>query len=156
MIDSKQLRMCIIKPALLDLQMFSEAAEELMVFTCAAESMGGTYLRQINGPALGIYQMEPATYNDIWQNRIKNKVNIYVMLIHNFGINSMPPEDKLIYDLRYATAMSRIFYERIPSRLPEAHDIDGIWNYYKTYYNTAKGSATKERCIAAYNRYIKA
>ena len=68
MIDNKQLRECIIKPTLDSLQMYSQAAEELLVFTCACESLGGTYLKQVKGPALGIYQMEPATYQDIWEN----------------------------------------------------------------------------------------
>ena len=62
MIDNKQLRELIIGPSLDALQMYSKEAEEILVFTCASESLGGTYLKQVKGPALGIYQMEPATY----------------------------------------------------------------------------------------------
>ena len=68
-----QLRELIITPALSKLQLYSKDAEELLIFTCAVESDGGTYLKQIKGPALGIYQMEPRTYNDIWQNYMRNR-----------------------------------------------------------------------------------
>ena len=37
MIDNKQLRELIIKPALSKLQMYSTNAEEILVFTCASE-----------------------------------------------------------------------------------------------------------------------
>ena len=36
--------------------------------TAAVESRMGTYLRQIGGPALGIWQVEPATHLDCWDN----------------------------------------------------------------------------------------
>lgn len=148
--------MCIIKPALLDLQLFSDDAVELLAFTAAVESEGGTYLKQIEGPALGIYQMEPETHNDIWQNYIKHKTDIYLMLIHNFNVNGMPHEERLMYDLRYATALARIHYSRISQPLPHHTDLIGIWNYYKKYYNTVEGAANQQRSLAAYQKFIKA
>ena len=65
MLNIAQFRDLIVKSTLNDLLLYSEDAEELLVFTCAVESLGGTYLQQVKGPALGIYQMEPVTYNDI-------------------------------------------------------------------------------------------
>lgn len=150
-----QLRQIIIKPALIDLVMFTDDAMELLVFTCATESMGGTYLKQVKGPALGIYQMEPATYNDIWQNYIKNNNSISLMLATNFGIHTMPDEDRLIYDLRFASAMARLHYARIPEKLPMAADTIGIWNYYKRNYNTAMGAADVHSAIAKYQQFLK-
>jgi hypothetical protein len=150
MLDSDQLRSLIIKPALTDLIMYSDEAVELLIFTCANESNGGTYLKQISGPALGIYQMEPTTYNDIWQNYIMKNSSILLRFIHGFGINSMPSEERLIYDLRFATAMARIHYERVKQPLPAIYDLDGIWNYYKQYYNTCEGKADYHDAI---NRY---
>lgn len=141
MLDCGQLTSLIIKPALEDLVMYSEEAVELMIFTCAVESNGGSYLKQMSGPALGIYQMEPKTYNDIWQNYIMKNSSILLRFIHGFGINVMPDEHRLIYDLRFATAMTRIHYMRIPEPLPKLHDLEALWNYYKTYYNTSAGKA---------------
>lgn len=155
MFDIGQFRDSIVKYTLKDLQLYSESAEELLVFTCANESRGGTYLRQVNGPALGIYQMEPATYNDLWQGYIKMNSKICMMLFSNFEVSFMPTEDRLIYDLRYATAMTRIFYARIKEALPDAKDINGIWSYYKRYYNTMAGKANKADSIKNYYDFMR-
>lgn len=154
MLDVSQLLNLIIKPALEDLQMYSVNAAELLIFTCAVESEGGTYLHQVKGPALGIYQMEPSTYNDIWANYIILKSELTTKLFHNFDVGRMPAEERLIYDLRYATAMARLFYRRISEALPDANDADAIWNYYKKYWNTYSGKAEYHTSINAYHRFI--
>lgn len=154
MLDVTQLKELIINPALTDLQMYSVDAAELLIFTCAAESNGGTYLHQIDGPALGIYQMQPETYNDVWANYILKKSKLSTMLFHNFDVGRMPSEDRIIYDLRYATAMARLFYARIPKQLPNSNDIDGIWQYYKQYWNTHSGKANKLDSIMHYSEFI--
>lgn len=151
MLDSGQLRTLVIKPALFDLVMYSEEAVELLIFTCAAESNGGHYLKQISGPALGIYQMEPNTYNDIWQNYIKGKNDILLKLLHSFGIINMPDETRLIYDLRFATVMARLHYMRVKEPLPKLYDLDGLWHYYKTYYNTTNGKAGYHETLNKYH-----
>jgi hypothetical protein len=150
MLDSGQLRTLIIKPALEDLVMYSDQAAELLIFTCANESNGGTFIKQVSGPALGIYQMEPKTYNDIWQNYIMKNSSILLRFIHGFNINQMPSEDRLIYDLRFATAMARVHYERVNAPLPALYDIDGLWNYYKTHYNTVLGKADYHEALNKY------
>jgi hypothetical protein len=154
MLNISQFRELIVKSTLNDLLLYSENAEELMVFTCAVESLGGHYLKQVSGPALGIYQMEPVTYNDIWQTYIKSKGSLMLRLLTNFSIGFMPSEEQLIYDLRFATAMTRIFYERIKESLPAASNVDAIWNYYKKYYNTSKGAAQKDDSIKKYHDFI--
>lgn len=155
MLDHNQLRELIIKPTLISLQLYSESAVELLVFTCAAESKGGTYIKQLKGPALGIFQIEPATYNDLWQNYIKHRPDLTLIMSLNFNANFMPDEERMIYDLRYSCAMARIFYRRVPEVLPAADDIDGMWAYYKRYYNTHLGKATKQHAVAAYHRFIR-
>lgn len=155
MIDNKQLRELIIKPALDCLQMYSDSAEELLVFTCACESLGGTYLKQVKGPALGIYQMEPATYTDIWENYIKNQGHVLNLLSINFDVHKLPLPERMIYDLKFATAMARLHYRRRKEPLPQATDIDGIWEYYKKHYNTHLGKAEKETSIKHYQKFLK-
>ena len=155
MLNINQFRELIVKSSLNDLLLYSKDAEELMIFTCAVESLGGTYLRQVNGPALGIYQMEPETHNDIWQNYINNYGALTLRLFSNFDMSRMPSESRLIYDLRYATAMSRLFYARVKEALPSFEDVDAIWEYYKKYYNTPKGAATKEESIRKYRDFVR-
>lgn len=155
MLIASQLREFIIKPALYDLNLSGEDAEELLLFTCAVESEGGTYIKQVNGPALGIYQMEPATYNDIWQNFIKDKRSLLLMLGSNFNTFSQPDEQRLMYDLRFATAMCRIHYLRNSVNLPSKGDIVGMWDYYKHFYNSSLGSAKQSESIAKYLAFVK-
>jgi hypothetical protein len=154
MVNVHQLRELIIKPALEDLQMLSDDAVELLVFTCAVETMGGSFLKQINGPALGIYQMEPDTYHDIWQNYLIGKSSLYMRLHTNFDVSRIPDEYRLIYDLRFATAMARIHYARVPEVLPQKQDVCALFDYYKKYYNTNQGAAQPTLSIAKYQTYI--
>lgn len=156
MLNCNQLKEFIIKPALCDLMLYSDVAMELMVFTCANESDGGKYIKQIKGPALGIYQMEPETYNDLWANYLNNKPSLMLILNNTFDCNRMPSEDRLIYDLRFATAMARIHYARIQYPLPSVFCIDGIWNYYKKFYNTPAGKAEYITAVNKYNAFTSA
>ena len=155
MLDNRQFRDCIIKPVLSELQLYSKEAEELLVFTCAVESEGGTFLKQNKGPALGIYQCEPNTHNDIWRNYIFNHSHLLSILGMNFGVHNVPIAEKLISDLRYATAIARIHYLRVSPAIPSTGNIEQIYDYYKKYYNTVAGKSTKEKSIAAYNRFVK-
>ena len=153
MINGLQLTELIIKPAIADLQMYSDNAVELLIFTCANESLGGTYIKQKVGSALGIYQMEPKTYNDIWQKYIYCNLSIILQLNHNFEAYRMPPEDRLVYDLRFATAMARLHYARVKEPLPPAHDTEALWNYYKIHYNTSAGKAKWNDGVGNYHHF---
>lgn len=154
MFNIDQFRKLIIQRTLEDLNMYSLDAAELLVFTCATESDGGSFLHQVNGPALGIYQMEPATYNDIWQNHIYHEPKLALILFTSFSVSRMPSEERLIHDLRYATAMARIHYERVAERLPDAKNLTAIWKYYKQYYNTSEGQADPLKAFLKYNAFI--
>jgi hypothetical protein len=57
----------LIKTVLINFDPFlaSLNAIQLLMGTAAQESHLGTYLKQINGPALGVFQMEPNTEIDI-------------------------------------------------------------------------------------------
>lgn len=154
MLDNEQLRTYIIAPALASLQLYSKDAEELLVFTCAVESDGGTYVQQKNGPAVGIYQCEPNTHNDIWRNYILRRNQLVTQLAMNFNVNGVPDARRLVTDLAYATAICRIHYLRISDKIPSCTDVDAIWAYYKKFYNTEKGKAKKEASIQKYTAFL--
>jgi len=64
-LNVKQFREFIVRPALQGVGLWSEGAEELIAGTAMVES-NLTYVRQLGGgPAIGICQMEPATYIDL-------------------------------------------------------------------------------------------
>lgn len=153
MFNIEQFRELIIKPALSDLQLYSDNAEELLVFTCAAESHGGTWISQIKGPAVGIYQCEPDTHYDIWVNYIFHRPDFLHILAMNFNAPNIQSPERLIVDLKYSTAIARLHYRRIKEALPDKEDVDAIWEYYKKYYNTKAGKSKKDKAIQMYNEF---
>jgi len=154
MFDIAQFREYIVNPALSDLQIYSKEFAELMVFTCAVESAGGTYVKQIKGPALGIYQIEPASFTDLWVNYIVRNQHIINLLTLNFAVHRMPSPIEMVTDLKLATAMCALFYKRYKVQV-ESCDPDVLWEPYKKYYNTPKGKSEKEKSIKAYKAFIK-
>ena len=118
-IDVSQLRKYIIQPTLRGLGMYSQAAENLLLGTAAQES-GFKFLHQLGGgPALGIYQMEPATERDIWDNYLAYREQI-AKKVQVLCIKEPAPSYELIGNLYYATAMARIHYRRVSEPLPSA------------------------------------
>jgi hypothetical protein len=152
MLNNTQLKELIIRPVLDDLNMYSDDAVELLVFTCAAESNGGEFLKQVKGPALGIYQMEPATHNDIWNNYLKHRLQTSQIMAMKFDCPTIPYAERMIHDLRYATAMARLHYRRVKYALPDRKDGEAMWSYYKEHYNTPLGKAKKSHAFKAYRQ----
>lgn len=149
-IQAQDLRAYVIRPTLETLKLSSTAAENLLLGTIAQESQMGHYLHQIKGPALGIYQIEPATHHDVW----KNYLCYHSALSERVFLCGQPQEQQLITNLSYATAIARIIYLRAPEALPEDDDLEGLAYYYKRYYNTPKGKATEADFIKNYKRYV--
>lgn len=157
-INAKQFRELIVRPTLkyLDPEIpYSTEAEDLLVMTAAHESHLGTYIKQVNGPALGVYQMEPATHDDIWANFLKYQAKIFWVIDDlRHGSNN------LVFDLRYATAMARVHYYRDKEAIPKEKDyptrseyIDALGAYAKRVYNTELGKATAKQYVKDYLKY---
>ena len=153
-INPYQLERYVIEPSLKAVYLYSEAAVELLLGTCAVESNMGEYLRQIQGPALGIYQIEPATHDDIWTNYIVYRGDLLDSISKVVNPDRLS-DNMLIYNLQYATAMCRIHYLRVPEKLPEVGDIFGQANYWKNHYNTKAGKGSVKGYIEAYGRHLK-
>jgi len=143
---------CVIKPVLMNLELYSLGAEQLMLGTAAQESKMGYWLKQVGGgPALGIYQMEPWVHDDVWDNVLKYKTDLAAKITALAG--RLGPEE-MVHNMAYATAMTRIHYYRWPERLPEPGNIPGMGHYWKKYYNTVKGKGTVEEFIKNYHELV--
>lgn len=132
---------------------YSEDAVELLMLTAAQETHLGKYLWQVKGPALGVFQMEPNTYNDIWGNWIMYRQNILDALNDMYGGSGVPWELKMKADLVYQIIMARIFYLRVPAALPAKDNALDMAHYYKKWFNTHLGKATPEEAFKNYNRF---
>ena len=155
MIDALQLRHEIIRPTLKHLDSvipYSMAAENLLMGTCAQESRMGQFLVQLdNGPAKGIFQMEPATHTDIWRNYLDFRDDMADAIVSLAG-EGMTDDMLLTGNIYYATAMARVHYYRVPMTLP--HEVEQQAHYWKLYFNTPEGKGTIAEFIHNYNRYV--
>jgi len=154
MLDNNQLRNEIIKPCLDVICRWSKEAEELLVLTCAHESLGGTFIKQVGGEALGIYQMEPASHGDLWNIYMPKKMIELYKILSFMQVSYRPPAIFLKYNVAYATFMARMFYLRINEPLPKHDDVEGLANYYKKYWNTPSGKAKVSDVIDNYYNFI--
>ena len=133
MINRIQLREFIIEPALKSIDMYSGSAVMLLEITAAVESRLGYYIKQISGPALGIYQMEPETFWDTYVNNIVPRKLIKKILAAT-GYKSFAEPEVMCRDLHFATIVARIHYSRFREPLPSNDDFNGLVEYYYKYW----------------------
>jgi hypothetical protein len=153
MFDITQFRADILTPSLEALQFRDAEIKELLVFTCAVESAGGTYVKQVKGDALGIYQLEPNTFTDLWYNYILRKPDIVNLISINLGVHRMPDPIEIITDLKLASAFCALLYKYRKAQI-KSIDPNDLWDVYKPFYNTEKGTATKDKALTAYYKFV--
>ena len=153
-VNPNQLRE-LITAVLVELDLYSANACELLMLTAAQESHLGHYIKQVgNGPAKGIFQMEPSTEKDIWKNYLKYKPDLAKRVGAMLGEADWE-HLQLTGNLLYQIAMARVHYYRRPEALPDRLNIVGMAQYWKAHYNTHLGRGTIAEAIKNYNRLAK-
>ena len=142
----------LIEDVLREADLYSASAVELLMLTCAVESNFGTYIKQVRGPALGVFQMEPNTEKDIHKNYLAFKPQLRTT-VRDFAGNFINPELDLKANLTYAIIMARVHYLRVPEPLPPADDINALAYYWKRHYNTWKGKGTVKKAANKYKEF---
>lgn len=151
---ASQFRARVIVPVLgyLGAPFDSPAAIELLLGTAIQES-GLLQLAQVpNGPALGVYQIEPATHDDVLTNFVAPRPSVQGR-IRGLAAATPDRDQQLVTNLAYATAIARMIYFRAPDPLSSATDIAGLAAYWKAHYNTAGGAGTEADFIANYHAF---
>lgn len=123
----------------------SEAAVRLLLMICAHESGGFTYCKQRGGPALGLFQMEPATFAHVID---------YLKRSGRFPAVRHLPVERLVIDPEYAAAIARVYLWSFPEPLPDADDLEGLATYAKKYWNTPAGKATAEKYLNDFKAHV--
>ena len=151
MIDPQHFRDRVIRPTLEYLDMWSQAAENLLIGTALVES-NLSALVQDGGPALGVYQVEPATHDDILVTYLFDKPDLDRRVCEFAG--GIPPlarvAEQLVVNLGYATAIARLVYWRRPEPLPDASDVEALGLYWKQHYNTRLGAGDPAEFVRRY------
>jgi hypothetical protein len=145
----------ILVPTLNTLGLYSPAAHVLMLGTGIIESNFES-IKQDNGPAMGFYQIEEPTYNDILRyiNRWENAKLKETCMSACFYV-AWPPAIALMSDIKWSVVIARLKYHMISALFPDSMDFKGMAAYYKKYYNTADGKADLVRATNVFESVTK-
>lgn len=158
--NPQQLHDLIIKPTLeyMGGNYYSKESALLLLCTAAIESDCGYYIKQINGIALGIWQMEPATHDDIWDHSDAFNCNAFIDKITLLQSDALDGDEDLVLLPMYACAMARLKYSMDPNPLPKLTgdnnaDSRAFYDYYKRVYNTELGASTFDKWAVALKKH---
>jgi len=143
----------LIRDTLVEIGCYSESAVNLLMGTAAQETHLGFYIKQLNGPAKGIFQCEPATFGDYVKNYLTYNPNLKLRIENACDIRNWNPE-ALVYNLKFAICMARVHYLRISEPLPIKDAYHDMATYWKKYYNTYMGAGTTKEFIKNYKKYV--
>lgn len=153
--DPKQFNDFILVPTLKALGLFTPASNVLMLGTALVES-NLDFVEQIGpGTAMGIYQMEEATYRDIlrYLNRFDNS-RLKERCIAACYYNGWPSSDALMHNLKWATICARLKYWMHPDPLPSSMDAKQFARYHKEKYNTSMGKTDTDESTKVFEHVI--
>lgn len=120
----------------------------LLLRTCKQESNLGEFRKQMDGgPALGIWQMEPATATDIWTSYLYFRLTIQARIV--LALANGDRIKDLAFNDRYACMMARLQYLRSPLEIPDASDVEGQAALYLRVYNAGGKATVAEFCANA-------
>lgn len=149
-LDPTEFLVRVVRPTLLRISLDTPPAQVLVLGTALTES----HLRHLDqvhaadklGPALGVYQMEAPTHEDIWRNFLTRQIalRLSVARLSIYISGDFPDPGEMVWNLAYATAMCRVHYRRDRVPLPAADDAHGMAQYWKRCYNTSRGKGRIE------------
>lgn len=151
LIDQKQIKE-IIKETLEDIDLYSPEALDLVYNTGLVESKY-VYLKQIKGPARGMWQCESWVAVDICKNYLKYRESLMKKVAKACKLEWYfflePTEEDwehiLTTNIAAQIVICRLHYRRVPKPLPKT--IEEQASQWKMYYNTSKGKGTVEKFI---------
>lgn len=158
--NSQQMLDVVIVPTLKLMQQHGNYdtihARMLLLGTVAIESDMGLYNRQVKGPAVSVFQLEPPTiYSiamnwDAWPSMIGIVQSISML-------HMIDTKDRLVTECevnaRLACLMARGKYAMDSERLPSFDDKRGLYDYYKRVYNTEAGASTWHKWCEAWKKH---
>lgn len=144
----------VVRPALQMAGIWSEAREQIVLGTGCVESRF-KYLAQIGGgPALGWFQCERLTHDDMWRNFIAHRAELRDRLRRL--CEGLERHHALVAFPQYAAAMCGVHYLRDRRALPAAGDAQGMAAMHKQAYNTALGATDPAESVIHFQRAIEA
>jgi len=119
-----------IRPTLEYLDMYSPAAEQLLLGTAAQESGLDPFCHSSRG--IGIYQITPLQHRSIWDGYLAFIPDLAskVRGLASQRLFLQKPDQELAVNLSYSTAIAWIIYLQSELQLPAADDAEGLSLYW--------------------------
>lgn len=158
-LEIEHVRTYVVKPALYRIDLWSPAAENLVLGTMMQESDLRALKQYGAGPALGPPQVEPFTHTSLWVHSIPGikglagKLKALLAPVDHEGL-PLPNELALTHNLLYGAAICRVRYYIVPERLPLQNDPMAMAVYWLRYYN-AGGKGTVSAALPDFQRACK-
>lgn len=126
-----------------------ENVVSLVYETARVESKAGLYIRQIKGTALGVYQIEEATYHDMMK-WLKFKPERYAQVMQFYN-KRLSLRENLTKNIVFQTVMCALHYyryykEKLPVIACSKYSRAKMW---KDKYNTRAGKGTRRSYMVA-------
>ena len=141
----------IVEYSLYKLDCYSDDALALVVRTGMAES-GYRALQGYgeSNPAIGFWQIEPATMYDMMRNYIKYRPK-HRKALEGLGMEFRGDdiEISVMSNMAVQAALCRLHYRRDKDPLPSWDDMEAQGRYWKKVYNTYKGKGTIKHFLKA-------
>lgn len=133
-INALDLAAQVIKPTLAYLDMYSHAAERLLLGTAAQQSDFDPFCQC--GTGFGIYQISSKQHRCVWDCYLAFETDLASKVR---GLASQRqfldnPDLELTTNLSYSTAIAWLIYRQADSQLPAADDIDGLSHLWEDHF----------------------
>lgn len=131
-------------------------ARALLLGTAMVESELKHLQQHGTGPAVGFFQMEPATHADIWITFLAYNAELHDLVAScatTWTEDDMPNVGEMRWNLRYAAVMARLKYWRARERMPDLQPM-ALAGYHKRIYNTALGKTEIEKSVPIFTRAV--
>lgn len=159
MMNLSQIKGLVIRPSLASIGLDTDARVNIVTGIGLTESGYRVLEQSGGGPALGPWQMERATHDDLTGRYLSSTPAHAALgaLVARLTAPGMDRFGQLAGNLYYGAAMCAVKLLPAPASLPDADDAAGMCAYWKQWYNTAggKGAVTQDR-ITLFEQAIRA
>lgn len=154
-----QLLIGVVRPTLAVIGMSGEVSEKLVLGTAAKES-GFQAIRQIGGgPAVSLWQIEPATAKDTCSRISAHLWGLTAALTFCADMDKVTTNSyervigQLPGNLYLGAALCRLIYYIKPFKAPTVLDMISAAHIWKLHYNTPQGAGTEAEFCAAWKLF---
>lgn len=132
----------------------TEASANLLLGTAIAESNISSLVQSGGGPALSMFQIEPATFDDIYERYLRARPG-FLIAVQDLRLPALTPMEQLPANPFFACAIARMKFWMAPEPLPAADDIAALGRYWKDHYNTARGAGKASHWAYLYRKHVE-